>query len=66
MREADIASESAQASIGQRGRKELQPRTNRLSDARTARLLCLVEQLLRHFYRDFARGFHNQNLVYHT
>ena len=33
MREADLASELTQASIGERGRQELQLHTNRLSDA---------------------------------
>jgi len=46
-----------------RGRKELQPGANGLSDSRATRLLRLVKQLGWNFNRDLARSFYHSRIL---
>ncbi|SRR6266849_2067416 len=58
-REAHLASESAQASIGRRRRNELKPSTDGLGDTSTASLLRLLKKRQRNLYCNLPRGIHS-------
>src|SRR6266852_4658632 len=58
-REAHLASESAQASIGRRRRNELKPSTDGLGDTSTTSLLRLFKKRQRNLYCNLPRSIHN-------
>src|SRR5208283_4626574 len=61
--EADLATQLPQALIGLRRGQQFQSSADGLSDAGAARLLSLLQQIIRDFDRDLSRRCHDHSII---